>query len=38
MATVVHRIQMYIEEQTGPNFSQDLLAIEGKKIQQIHQK
>jgi hypothetical protein len=29
---------MYIEEQTGLNFSQDLLTIEGKKILQIHQK
>lgn len=38
MATIVHRIQMYIEEITGLNFSQDLLTIEGKKILQIHQK
>lgn len=35
MATVVHRMDIYIEEQNGLNSSYDLLTIKGKKNLQI---
>lgn len=31
MATVLHRMHIYIEEQKGLNYSHDLLTIKGKK-------